>query len=325
MELSSDNIDFGLVSLGKETTKPFKIKNTGRSKLLVTLSGIDTTALRVIGKSIDVNISPNKTYTFKLGVKLTEAPEPGNPTAENFQPSADVDTGDEAPPLFITTLRIISNDPEKSTVDVPVVAELIPLGMDYTLNIKTDVTLDYPNAILIFKEDGRIPFHLQQHKKQPGQQSVPVVDCNLQSKPNDPPPADGWQCNVPRGHQDNEPWNSTFELTGQLTGQSGECSICNITAKGYYQYVLRGSGSPNSTYLTAKLRLDSINETWTACCSGCACREIASLISYEYFEGASFDLKFAKIPKSGSSKNLSKIPLPFFSRGTREFSIEKIK
>ena len=88
------SLDFGTIKVGKKATKTLKITNSGSGNLVVTISGIEGTDFSVIGSS-NVIIKPKKTCNLKVA----------------FNPSS---TGPKT-----ATLKIISNDPDTPTMEIP--------------------------------------------------------------------------------------------------------------------------------------------------------------------------------------------------------------
>jgi hypothetical protein len=89
--------DFGNVKLKKSKTASFKVKNNGKSDLLIltSITGTDLTMFTITSGGGSKAIKPGKTFTIKVVFKPTS-------------------TGPK-----ISNLGITSNDPNRPTIDIP--------------------------------------------------------------------------------------------------------------------------------------------------------------------------------------------------------------
>jgi hypothetical protein len=87
-------IEFGSIKVGKKATKTLKITNNGAGDLFITLSGLEGTGFSIQGSS-GVTIKAKKSYSLKV----------------LFTPKS---VG-----LETATLKIVSNDPDTLTLNIP--------------------------------------------------------------------------------------------------------------------------------------------------------------------------------------------------------------
>ena len=99
ISISPGSLDFGNVKIGKKTTKTLKISNNGSGDLFITLSGLEGTDFSIQGSS-SVTIKAKKSYSLKVLCTPT--------------------TGG----LKTAILKIQSNDPDTSTLEIPLTATL---------------------------------------------------------------------------------------------------------------------------------------------------------------------------------------------------------
>jgi hypothetical protein len=275
MGFSSDSIDFGTVEMGEKVTQIFKVSNSGTGDLYVTLSGLENSDFSFVGRS-NAKIRPKGSFGFKIKYKPSADALSDSGINEN-EPSG----AKEKPKIII--LQVTSNDPNKPSVEVPVLADLVP-KTGYDLKVESNVTFNVPTKVNItYKQKGEIPFNLIEHS-QAGFEATKYVDC---TPGGDNPDPQNWIC---KG-------STTYSATGTLTGTEGKCTV---NGSGMYFYEMTGFVAGN---LFAELTITEVSGGWTMCCPG-GCGLAPDYMAGVFHQGSKFNVEIPVKPAAKVTKTV---------------------
>lgn len=267
LDLSEDILDFGDVESGEKVSQILKIGNKGTGDLIVSLSFDDGTDFSITGKS-SATIKPNKSFNFKITLNVPKASAQGPQTESELKTGpeqTDSDLGTDrsgAGSQMKATLKLTTNDPKTSTVEVDCLASITdiftrPYKFEIDTTIKNDIVGPDGEIHWTYTElKGTIPFSMVDHGPDVHSHYF-FVDC--QSTPGLTPVESDVYCGSP----------TTYTFDGYTLDKTpnAKCSRCTISKGGTHNWELRGYSDNQFTWLNTNLKIVATTDgTQIDCC-----------------------------------------------------------